>query len=271
LVKEVSVLTVPTLQHHENIIQLLAYGFGTELGDNVDEDLRSAQPFLLVELATQGSMREFLAAHPSMDNSDLRDLFLDVSSGLEALHACGVVHGDLKLDNILVCQDSRGRFTAKLSDFSHSITSKVESTYLGTEKYMPPELFGIQVKPIFQHEQLLACDMWCLGVCIFEALVGKDSDTAASWQHSPAELILDDDDLVAKLSLLPVDRFNLWTKVLQSLLHTEPMQRANARCIRSLLDAEAGKVTPSVGAVDDSILSFLEVSAPNLIVSGNLD
>lgn len=84
-------------------------------------------PFIVVEFASLGSLREYLIQRKSVESPNrLRDveiLVRDVACALSALHTCGIVHGDIKLDNVLMFPswDRPAKALAKLTDFGHAL------------------------------------------------------------------------------------------------------------------------------------------------------
>lgn len=82
------------------------------------------------------------------------------------MHECGIVHRDLKLDNILV--DGRDRI--KLIDYGFATKcgpSERLTFFCGTAPYMDPDLAS--KKPANGH----AADVWALGVILFNLLSGR--------------------------------------------------------------------------------------------------
>jgi serine/threonine protein kinase len=125
-------------------------------------------PRLIVEYAKFGTMSEYLQSH-SVGINDKIDLCLDIASGLQMVHRCGVVHGDMKLLNILVFE-VEDRRVAKISDFGGALTSvEIEDgrRYRGTPFYRAPEL---QHDVDLTGEDLRRCDVFAFGLWVWEIL-----------------------------------------------------------------------------------------------------
>jgi serine/threonine protein kinase len=87
----------------------------------------------------------------------------DVARGLLALHEAGLVHRDIKPDNIFLTDDG----TTKIFDFGIAAAMygerlTVPGMIVGTRDYMSPEQFRGEVTP--------ACDVYALGCVLFEIL-----------------------------------------------------------------------------------------------------
>jgi len=95
--------------HHPNIIQY----FGMEVHTTV--------VYIFMEYCSEGSLATMLRSHSSMDEATVRVYTAQILQGLTYLHSRGIIHRDIKPDNIM--RDSRG--TLKLADFGSSELTKV--------------------------------------------------------------------------------------------------------------------------------------------------
>ncbi|KAF4319771.1 hypothetical protein JM18_005666 [Phytophthora kernoviae] len=139
--------------NHSNLIKL--YGACYE-GDN---------PFFVCERATRKTLSEYLKP----ENGRRRELWfrlLQAALGLEHLHEHNIVHGDLKNDNILVCEGG----TAKIADFGLSILGTDSATNKATAaiRWQAPECLVDNLKP-----PTFASDIYAFGMCIIQAVTGE--------------------------------------------------------------------------------------------------
>lgn len=111
---------------------------------------------------------------PDLDK--IIDLFIDVSDALAYCHKHGIVHRDIKPDNIVIEDDTE---RVVLVDFGLArwlespldVESLTKSTdFLGTPHFMSPEQVGIFPERVRVTEKT---DAWSLGVTLFHALTGK--------------------------------------------------------------------------------------------------
>lgn len=100
---EVEILRAVTMLNHPNLVKLL------------DVFETPTQVHLVFELLSCGTLLDHVAKYGGnpLPEAEARDLIWDVVSGLAAIHAIGIVHRDLKLQNIML--DERHR--AKICDF----------------------------------------------------------------------------------------------------------------------------------------------------------
>lgn len=128
-------------------------------------------PALLMEYA-EGEPLSFLPV--PLSPSDVVTLLIQVLEGLDAAHAHGVVHGDLKPDNLLLTRDAHGQRQVKVLDFgmanilaaSFSQEELTSGVLLGSPAYMAPEQWeGASGDP--------RMDVYALGVIAYRLLTGR--------------------------------------------------------------------------------------------------
>ncbi len=125
----------------------------------------------IMEYANAGDLKNHIKSNPR--SPELKRFLREVLLGLEYLHDHGIIHRDLKAQNILLT-DRVGKLTAKISDFGISKNMSGEDTrsssmLVGTIEYMAPEQFnpkkfgvGGKVRP--------NVDLWGFGVMVHELL-----------------------------------------------------------------------------------------------------
>ena len=159
---------------HENITHIYDY----------EEPAEGPQPYLVMELVDGPSLAGVLAGGP-LDAARTMGVVAQAAAGLQAAHAMGLVHRDIKPGNLLL--GSSG--TVKITDWgiSHAIGSvpgTVAGIATGTAEYLAPErIAGAEAAP--------AGDLYALGVLAYECLtgappfVGESPDVACAHRDHP--------------------------------------------------------------------------------------
>lgn len=135
----------------ENIIHLYDF-FEDETGD----------VFLVFEFADGGTLLTLLNNCYRLLEEEARPLFLQVANGLQQLHAKGIVHGDIKLDNILLF--AKDEIACKIADFGFARLESEGNPQVntrGSPAYMAPEATRGSAYDGFK------ADIWSLGVTLY--------------------------------------------------------------------------------------------------------
>ncbi len=147
---------------HPNIVQVFNAGFTTD---------ERARAFILMELLQGISGRRVLEKKQRLPLANALEVVIDLASGLEVAHRNGVIHLDLKPDNIFV-HTATNRAVAKLYDFGiqriydPASPSSAAQAFEGTPPYAAPEqLRGEPVTP--------RTDLYAFGVLLFEFVAGR--------------------------------------------------------------------------------------------------
>ncbi|MFI5308741.1 MAG: protein kinase, partial [Polyangiales bacterium] len=178
-------------------------------------DIQAGSMALVTELA-EGKPSGTRATELQRDPHALLSLVLVVADGvaraLSLLHGRGLVHGDVKPDNVVVSDDLS---SCKLVDFGLAAEATAVGVIAGSPGYMAPELF--------RGERTAAADLYALGVTLHELLrggPGADVRSATPAEHLQAAMR----PLSARHALPPHVPPAL-VSLLQELLEPDPVLR----------------------------------------------
>jgi len=176
---------------HPNVCQLHGY---YRLGEG------GACHAMVMELCRGGELFKLVERYGALDEVKIRPIFLGVLAGLEHLHAQGIAHRDLKLENILLAQPPAGAKPAdggrpavvpKIADLGlahvHARGADGEgwaerelTQFCGSRSYCAPEVMAR-----LGYNGYLA-DVWSLGVCLFGLVSGffpVDEASSRDWRY----------------------------------------------------------------------------------------
>jgi serine/threonine-protein kinase len=150
------------LVNHEGIASVFDYG----------EEAGSA--FLVMELVPGEALSTILERDGSLSTDKTLDIVAQTAAALQAAHAAGLVHRDIKPGNLLITPDGR----VKITDFGIArIADQVPLTatgqVMGTVQYLSPEQAS-------GHPASPATDIYSLGIVAYESLAGKRPFTGES-------------------------------------------------------------------------------------------
>lgn len=173
---------------HPNIVRALEFGW-----DN-------ARPFIVMEYVDGENMAARIERLGRIPEADAVDYIIQIAEGLHEAHKSGIIHRDIKPDNILLTSDG----LAKLADLglSKDLESNMELTCddrgLGTPIYIAPEQFGDA-----KHSGV-RCDIYALGATLYHAVTGvmpfKGDDLADILDQKLTDRLTPPRQVIAKLS-----------------------------------------------------------------------
>ena len=152
---------------HTNVVHTLDMG--------IDRTSAPPRPYLVMEYVEGPSVAQGLAQNP-FDLARAREITVEVLAGLAAVHAQGVVHRDLKPDNVLLAAPGG---TPKIFDFGVAVFLEAEriptparakltpiGTAMGTPQYCSPE----QLRGSGGRDPRV--DVYAAGLLLYEMIAG---------------------------------------------------------------------------------------------------
>jgi serine/threonine protein kinase len=141
---------------HPNIVQALAFGH--------DE----SATYLILELVEGESLWQRVKREGRLREADALCIFTQVAQGLYYAHQNGIIHRDVKPDNILLKPNGQAKLTdfGLVKNFAEDLQLTGPSSVLGTPHFMAPEQF---TNP---KEVDLRCDIYGLAASLYLAITG---------------------------------------------------------------------------------------------------
>jgi serine/threonine protein kinase len=167
---EIRALLHETLRYHPNIVRLIGLYWGPDGASG------NVYPQLVIEHADHGTLEDLQNNSKSpLPFAVKQKLLYDAGKGLSIIHACGIIHGDIKRQNVLIFADNsdHGPYMAKLADFGGAIygSEKYDSYRFicKTPKYAAPDTDGIVTA-----EAAKLCDVYSFGLLVCETFNDGD-------------------------------------------------------------------------------------------------
>lgn len=158
---------------HANIVNV--YDVGEENGVN----------FIVMELVEGITLKAYIAKKGKLSVREATSIMLQVAAGLEAAHNNGIIHRDVKPQNIIISVDGK----AKVADFGiarAASSNTINSSAMGSVHYSSPE----QTRGGYSDAK---SDIYSLGITMYEMLTGRvpfdgDSTVAVALKHLQEEI-----------------------------------------------------------------------------------
>jgi eukaryotic-like serine/threonine-protein kinase len=225
---------IAALLHHPHIVSIF------------DVVVERGEPWLVLEFLPSRSLGSVLAEHGTLPPVEVAAIGADVADALAAAHAAGIVHRDVKPDNVLLSKPSTAGPVVKLTDFGIAHTAAapaITATHVltGTPAYFAPETArgeGTDART----------DVYSLGATLYAAVEG----------HPPFGT--DDGNVLELLAKImrggaPVsERAGPLAELLRRLTADDPAARPTAAQARAALRRIAGaRREPAVTLVDRTL------------------
>jgi serine/threonine protein kinase len=239
---------------HPNIITVFDYGCTPE-----------GQPYLVMEYVNGETLDKLIEREGSLSLSRSIDIMSQCCSALSAAHKAGIIHRDIKPQNILLSQTDEGD-SVKILDFGlarlvcgdNKLTKTGQA--MGTPGYMSPEQY-------FGQQTDQTSDIYSLGCVLFECLTGKPcfNFTADSLQMMATQTLQG----IPKLKTARPDLY--FPPIIQLILDRatdkEPANRfANAGLLKAELEGSLAGNKKSVDAIKSDVKSAANAGLPQSIL-----
>ena len=159
---------------HANIVNV--YDVGEENGVN----------FIVMELVEGITLKAYIVKKGKIPVREATSIALQVAAGLEAAHNNGIIHRDVKPQNIIISMDGK----AKVTDFGiarAASSNTINSNVMGSVHYSSPE----QTRGGYSDSK---SDIYSMGITMYEMLTGRvpfdgDSTVAVALKHLQEEIV----------------------------------------------------------------------------------
>lgn len=152
---------------HRHVVAITDFGTSEE-----------GAPYLVMELLDGESLLDRISRPPAISVPELVELAAGALSGLEAVHAAGIVHRDIKPGNVFLVHEGDD-VVAKILDFGTSRVTEGAPTLVGAETIT---MTGVVVgTPYYMSDEQVRgrkdvdgrSDLYSIGVILYEALTGR--------------------------------------------------------------------------------------------------
>lgn len=156
---------------HPNLVMVTDFG-----------QTRSGRPFVVMELLRGRSLHEELYSKAVLPVAEAAEIGRQMLLGLSAAHGAGLVHRDVKPDNVFLCESEDGRPSVKVLDFGvvkivqagrdprtpePLLVPTAENVTLGTPRYFSPE------QTCGARDLDARSDLYSVGLVLYRMVVGR--------------------------------------------------------------------------------------------------
>lgn len=148
---------------HRGLVDIFSFG-----------DLPDGRPYFVMEFLEGESLSARMSARGPLRWAEIADIFVQICEALQAAHERGIIHRDLKSENIFLVSEKNGKSLVKILDFGIAKLVNAENDnaqltqagdIFGTPAYMSPEQC--------QGTVTQRSDIYSLGIILFEMITGR--------------------------------------------------------------------------------------------------
>lgn len=189
---------------HPNIIKF----YQTEI------DIETNEVFIICEYASNGNLLSVVRQFFPLPLTIVKKFTRELLRALSYIHSKGIIHRDIKCENVLIDQSS----TAKLSDFGlSSVQSRNGFEVAGSPYWMAPEVF-------LGTQSGFEVDIWALGCTVIEMVTGVPPWSKIAKNEKELRKIITSPDLLNNLPKVSED----FSSFLRLCLNFDPKMRPQA-------------------------------------------
>lgn len=219
---------------HPNVISLFDYS------------KNPSAPFLVMKYIPGHDLNHWIKTKSPLHEAWLEEIFSGLVSALQACHAKGLVHRDIKPHNILIDGQTEtpvlidfGVVKARRDGLDYSQLT-LSQDVVGTPEYMAPE----QLSPEQYGKVQPATDIWALGATLFECLTGTTPFQGANAVNIYKKLLTD--DIPNVLTINPEASPKL-AYLCEQCLQKNPEERIDLDGFQAILDGDYSPERASSG------------------------
>lgn len=238
---------------HPNIIKLL------EVFEN------KQYVYFVMEYAANGDLLRHVKRTRKIEEEEAKSVFFQVASGLRYIHHNGIIHRDIKLDNVLI--DEHNHY--KICDFGVGRAMRPHeliNEQCGTPAYLAPEIV------LEKGYSGFGADVWSLGVLLFCLLTGSMPFKAATLERLneliskgeyeyPTEVVISSEvkELIAgMLCVEPAKRLTIESVLEHPWVRSVNMARATFQNINRFEQEHFKILSDNQYRVNEAALTFVE-------------
>lgn len=183
-----------------------------------DQGTDNGRPYIVMEYVPGMTLRQVIVRDAPMEPLRVLGLIEPVLAALASAHEAGIVHRDMKPENVLI--SDRGQL--KVADFglARAITSQsataTQGILIGTVSYLPPEL-------VMGQRADTRSDVYSVGVMIWEMLTGRKPHTGETPIQVAYAHVHEDIPAVSENSTMDIPAYV--DALVRSATHRDPDQR----------------------------------------------
>jgi serine/threonine protein kinase len=150
---------------HDNVVKALLW--------RVDRDTNAVNICVVLEYMSNGDLSKLIFNRNCLLDHEMRLAFMkDIVNGLDYLHEHGIIHRDIKSDNVLLDVNMR----AKLADFDMAVELDSTGSYTSHNRAGSPNIFAPELlsPDVFkQYKYKKQTDIYALGILLYEVISRK--------------------------------------------------------------------------------------------------